>query len=311
MLFAEKYRAQILNGALVDHKTCLAGFCRGYYITLTVNKAYNICVNASREEDTDNVALGAFLGQLRAGNNKILGITVLPNRFTVSIRAANIGKKVPEQINSIMEPILNHLTLNGYTSGCGSCGSNAAQLSSWQVNNEVCYLCDACAGKLEESLQENQTQTREQKSNLIPGLVGAFLGTLIGVALWILLSRLGIIAGVAGLVMGVCAMKGYELMGKQLDRKGVISCIVLLIVMIYFSNKLAWSIDGYLALKEYDWTFGEVFQNLSIILAESDLTGSYFRDLGLGFLLTAAASFSSIINAFRASNGSYRIRKIK
>ena len=53
-------------------------------------------------------------------------------------------------------------------------------------------------------------------------MIGAFLGALLGCVLWIIIYRLGYIAGIAGAVIGICAMKGYEMLGKHLDKKGVI-----------------------------------------------------------------------------------------
>lgn len=152
-----------------------------------------------------------------------------------------------------------------------------------------------------ENFQDTQPEAQPQppvKSNLAAGLVGAFLGALIGCALWILIWKLGYIAGIAGFAIGVCALKGYEMLGKSLDIKGAISTVVIMIVMIFLANKIAWSWDAYDALKDYGWTFFDTFQNLDYILAESDLTGSYTTDLVIGYFLTALSSFKLIIGAF-------------
>ena len=50
------------------------------------------------------------------------------------------------------------------------------------------------------------------RDNVIAGTVGAFLGSLIGVACIVILSKLGYVSAVSavsGLVMAVCAIKGY------------------------------------------------------------------------------------------------------
>lgn len=144
-----------------------------------------------------------------------------------------------------------------------------------------------------------QSQPQENiKSNLAAGLVGAFLGSLIGCALWILIWRMGYIAGIAGFVIGVCALKGYEKLGKTLDIKGAIVTVILMIVMIFLANKLAWSWDAYDALKDYGWTFFDVFRNLDYIMEESAITSYYYKDLVIGYFLTALSSFKLIIGAF-------------
>lgn len=313
MQLSEKIRVQILNGSLASHKNYLAGYCRGYYVAIAMDMAnFYITVNCSKETDPGNAALSAFLEQTRLSNKKqILALSVQPYRFTLTVREPELPKNSPKRINGIMEPILSYLALNAYTSGCGCCGATAQQLNCWNVNGEVVYLCDECAGEIEKGLQENQEEIKSQKSNLVGGLVGAFLGALIGVVLWIVIGKLGYISGIAGFVMGFCAMKGYELLGKHLDKKGVIACIIMLVIMVYFANKLTWAISAYSELKAYDWTFSEVFQNLGYILSESGLTGGYFTDLVIGYLLTALASFGSIRNAFRASSGSYKVNKLQ
>ena len=95
-------------------------------------------------------------------------------------------------------------------------------------------LCNNCRGELEVALQNYQQQKRSEKSRLVPGLVGAFLGSLIGCALWVVIYRLGYIAGIAGAVTAICAMKGYEMLGGHLDRKGVAGSAIIMVVMIYF-----------------------------------------------------------------------------
>lgn len=149
---------------------------------------------------------------------------------------------------------------------------------------------------------EPQTVALEQvEGNLIAGIVGAILGSLIGCILWVIIYNLGYIAGIAGLAIGVCAFKGYELLGKRLDVKATIITLIIMILMIFFANRLAWGIDAYNALKDYDWTFSEVFQNLDYIIEESDLTMYYYKDLIVGYLLTALSSYKFVINAFKAA----------
>lgn len=159
----------------------------------------------------------------------------------------------------------------------------------------------------EDSEPVNPTPTQvvePQKSNFIAGLVGAFLGSLIGCVLWVIIYRLGYIAGIAGAITAICAMKGYELLGKKLDVKGVISCVVIMILMIFFANKLAWSweiYDVFTTEYGYEITFFDAFLSADEIIKASELTSSYYKDLIIGYGLTALASFGNIVNAFKAS----------
>lgn len=105
-------------------------------------------------------------------------------------------------------------------------------------------------------------------------------------------------------------MKGYAILGGHLDKKGVIESVIIMLIMIFFANKISWSWDAYSALEEYGWTFTEVYQDLGYILEETDLVASYYGELAIGYILTIVCSARSIINAFRESTGSYSIKKV-
>lgn len=310
-MFNQKIRAEILNGGLTDHKTYLSGYCRGYYMAFTaIEGGYLLTVSAYRETDPDNAALKAFLVQHQAGNKKIRNVDTAPYRFTLTLGAVSFAKKVPEMVNGVMEPILSYLAGNGYRTGCGCCGDSANALNCWSVNGELIHLCNSCTEEVGQALKDAQAAAKAKKSNFLSGIVGALLGVLIGCVAWVLIYRAGFIAGVAGLIMAVCAMKGYELLGGHLDRKGVIASIVILIGAVYLSNQIAWSWEAYDALKEFGVTFFDVFRSLGGILQEAELTGAFYGDLAIGYGLTALAAIANLINAFRTSNGSYKFRKM-
>lgn len=144
-------------------------------------------------------------------------------------------------------------------------------------------------------------QKEEIKSNFISGMVGAFLGSLIGCALWVLIYRMGYIAGIAGAVTGVCAMKGYVMFGKTLDRKGVICSVLMMFVMIYFANHFSWALEVYNVYKSDGVTFGQAYQVTSEVIEYSNATSSYVKDLIIGYALTILCTYKTIISAFKAS----------
>lgn len=316
-MFNEKIRAEILSGGLTDHKTYLSGYCRGYYMAFSaVEGGYLLTVSAYRENDPDNAALKAFLLNLQAGNKKIRAVDTASYRFTLTLGAVTFAKKVPEMVNGVMEPILTYLMSNGYRTGCGCCGDATGNLNCWSVNGELIHLCDGCVEEVGQALKDAQAATKAKKGNFLTGVVGALLGAAIGCAVWVLIYMAGYIAGIAGLIMAVCAMKGYELLGGHLDKKGIIASIVILIAGVYFANKISYAWMFYDSLKDYGFTFFDAFRNLGALLEEftalsgEDLVAGYTKDLVIGYGLTALATIPNIINAFRTSNGSYKFRKM-
>ena len=62
-----------------------------------------------------------------------------------------------------------------------------------------------------------EEQQKKRPENIPAGIVGAFLGTLLGVVCTVVIGQLGYVASVSGLIMAVGALKGYELLGGRLS----------------------------------------------------------------------------------------------
>lgn len=135
-----------------------------------------------------------------------------------------------------------------------------------------------------------------EPSKPLLGIVGAIGGSLIGVILWLVLGRLGLISGIAGVVMLRFAFKGYEKLGGRLDKKGVIISLVVMIFMIAEVNVLDyWTRDV-----EFSRLF-KVAVNLhkrpSYWIEEMTFThrwGEFIINLLLGYALSVWSGFSVI-----------------
>ena len=300
---------QLLDGTLEDKKKYVQGRYRGYYLTLreTGNGMCRVTMNAFREDDPGNADLSAELGKLKLSNKSIKSVDVSGYSFGIDFTAMT-AKKCLEIVNDVIPQITRFLTLNGYESGCSVCGTKF-NVDSYTINGEVTYLCPACAEEVQGGLEANKEDLKTKKSDLLKGCVGAFLGALAGAAIFVLLYRLGFFAAVSGLAMSVLALMLYEKFGGHLDVKGVIACIVILLLMVYFANRLSWAWDAFDALKDYGWTFSDCFRGLGYIVTESDLTANYFGSLGLAYLFTFLGAFRQFVNAIRSSTGKYTFKK--
>ena len=308
-MYHEKIRSQILEGSLADFPGHLSGVYRGYHVSIqNRNAQFIVKINAHMEGDVNNGALAQFLERQKEISRELLKVDVFPYMAVLTIKGPNLAKNIPSVLNENLMPVFQFLSGNGYVSGCEQCGSDNGDVHCYEVNGDAHILCNNCRGELEVALQNYQQQKRSEKSRLVPGLVGAFLGSLIGCALWVVIYRLGYIAGIAGAVTAICAMKGYEMLGGHLDRKGVAGSAIIMVVMIYFANRLAWAWAAYSALGDYGWGFFECFQYLGSILESSDLTGNYMGDLIIGYVLTAVCIIRPIVQAFRTSSGEYTVK---
>lgn len=152
----------------------------------------------------------------------------------------------------------------------------------------------------------------EHRENVISGIVGALLFSLAGGICWFLLSRIGYLAGISGLIGVVCAIKGYVIFGKKESVKGiVISAVIALLVLV-----LAWYLSfAYDLLEAYQIWFenGEVDSLPGyadcvrvgyLFFEDAQIAGDYFKNLAFGVLLAivgCAGTVSTRIKAAKAN----------
>lgn len=145
---------------------------------------------------------------------------------------------------------------------------------------------------------------QEKRENVIGGIVGAFLGSLIGVAVIVVLEQLGYVAAISGIVMGVCAFKGYELLGGKLSKLGVVISVLIMIIMIWVGTRASWA----LVLQKEIYTeesFFTVFRLFDQVLDElkamgADITSDFTKDLIMQYVFAAIGAGSMIFRAIRS-----------
>ena len=65
-----------------------------------------------------------------------------------------------------------------------------------------------------------------------------------------LIYQLGYIAGIAGLVAAVCALKGYEKFGGRINAVGIVISLVIVTAVIYLAHNIAYAIEIKKAVEE-------------------------------------------------------------
>ena len=139
----------------------------------------------------------------------------------------------------------------------------------------------------------------KKRENVPAGIVGAFLGSLIGVACAVLIGQLGYVASISGLVMAVCALKGYELLGGSLTKKGALISTLLILAMTYLAHRLIWAVAVADALN--DGIF-EAFQEVPDLLDRGIIeSGPYWGDLIMLYLFTLLGAVPTIWNGLKST----------
>jgi len=266
-------------------------------------------INASNPADLNNAQLNNWL-QLNIGSFKdVIGIGANLGYVFLNIKIPFSGNNVPDLINYNVNSIINFLVSNGYTTCCGNCGKNHQNIECYNINDNYGYFCNDCIVKIEENFKKNKVQTTTVHSELLKGILGAVCGALLGLIVWVIIYKLGFISAFGGFVIAFGTLFGFEKMGKILNKKSAIICIIIIILTVWLANKVSWALDAYSSLKGY-YSFFECFKLLSELIKVSNLTSEYYSDLFMGYFFTVIGSYKMILQVFRNSTGYYKIKKV-
>lgn len=141
----------------------------------------------------------------------------------------------------------------------------------------------------------------ESQGSLKKGILGAIVGSIPGILLWILLGYIGITAAIVGFVIAFGILFCYEKFGGILDKTGVIICAGVLLVSIYVGEHMAWAVVIYDALKDYtdEITLGGCVRNLHPTLSLLEMKGDFFASLFKGYLFGLLGAFGLIRKGLR------------
>lgn len=315
-MFSNRNLNQLLGGCLTDYSTYAHGTYRGYQIIFERRSADSssviyVTINATAPNQEMSGALSGYLQEQKENKKYFRDFICNEHSVRLELRSPVFAKKIPCVFNDIINPVVQYFITQGFTAGCQNCGDSDAVPDCYQINGIHRILCEKCSHQIQEHFEENKAAAGRQKSSLISGLAGAFLGAIIGAALWVGIYKLGYIAGIAGAVTVICALKGYGKFGGAMDVKGIVASVMISVIMIYFANNIAWAWEIYDVFKSYNITFSEAYRSLHDVLVSTGSQSDYYADLGVGYFLTFVCSIGTVISEFRSSKGSYTINKVK
>ena len=136
--------------------------------------------------------------------------------------------------------------------------------------------------------------------NFLLGLIGALVGAVLGGASIILLSQLGYVASISGFLLAVCTLKGYELLGKRLSKKGIVLCVLLMIVTPFLADWIDWAIYLMKDVPEYGLTIVDACILMGELMAEGYVDmAEYAKNLGMIYLFVIIGAFGTLKNLFK------------
>ena len=251
----------------------------------------------------------SVIRQFVKGTRLVTGVSVRRSRveLTLNVRFGN-----PNQVEKLAEAVaavVEFLHASGYDNCCQNCGS-AVETDPCIMTGVPSLLCDSCYQQLGHLQEQNQQAELGKTENVVAGTVGALLGSLLGVACIVLLGQLGYVAAVSGIVMAICTMKGYELLGGRFSTVGLVVSIVLMLGMTYVGYQLDWSVAVYNELKDYyELSLLDCFRMIPEMLRQEIIDSStYIGELYAFTLLGAIPTAISSMRSRKLKKVTYRLR---
>lgn len=272
-----------------------------YAFTVSLSAKPQNGIFLSKEEKKQFVKGNAIIGALNQEGNRIsmmLGGTSKQDRLRDNLETA---------INSL----ITFLHTRGYVACCQYCGQEVPTTGQVVVNSYM-NLCEECVNKMRHDMTIAEQQKSQAKENLVGGIVGAFLGSIIGILCIIFFSQMGKVAVISGVVMAVCTLKGYEMLGSKLTKKGIVVCIIMMLVMTYVGDRIDWAI---MIARELESAWGSdiltAYKYVPNLLAEGYIdSGSYWGNLVLLYVFTIGGAIPTVSNIVKQRNDANVIRTI-
>lgn len=244
------------------------------------------------------------------GESKVIkNCQVQGHHILYYLKAGRITKATTgENLKEALTIITDFLQAKDFRSCCQDCGTEGTE-GFYNVSGVPTICCENCFRLHSESIVASEQAEGEKQENFIAGLVGGLIGSLLGVGAIILFGQLGYVSALSGIIMAICSLKGYEMLGGKLTGRGVIGTSIVMAIMVYFGTRLDWSISIASVVAEAD--FLTAFRVFPELLREGFIdAGVFYWDLALVYIFTAAGAIPTIIGIRKtkqAKGESYRM----
>ena len=294
-----------------EQSASLHGVMGGYnFIVSFLNNNYMIY--ASVRDASGSLPTNSLLKPIKKEVKGITNAYVQKNHTIFTVYGAFQKASIENLITSLHE-LPSLLKSNGFQNVCESCGKPSLELGCYNVAGSLTHMCNDCHSNLAQSMQQAQIEDENTNENIVAGAVGALLGSLLGVLGIVVIGQLGYIAVIGGIIMAVCTIKGYEMLGKKLSIKSIIICAIIMICMTYVAERVDWVLTMTTVMNEYDYniSFFTVYKCFDELLTACDCTSDYQADVALVYLFTAIGAIPTFIGAIRQKKQSFTTYQVQ
>ena len=279
----------------------------GYDITIKYDYAsliYNLTINVKGNENIEK------LNKLLSKKDEYLVAKYKNNLLTIS-QACDHSKDIPKLINNILDDVTNYLKDNKYKNICKVCNKEE-NTSLISIDDNINFVCDKCIKSIEKNHKKELENRKKIKENIPLGIIGAIIGCIPGLLMWILLTYLMINPTVIGLVIMFGSAYFYRYMAKSMKLPGLIISILIGFIFIILANEFTNSYTLYNEyVNQYNINIIDAYKAIPYYLQTNEIfRHSYSQNLILTIMFFIFGSFTNI-GIFRRYIATNRIKKLE
>jgi len=186
-------------------------------------------------------------------------------------------------IQDIVDFLLNHqfVQVNAETGEEGPIGL-------YQIGDAIFLIDDETFRAYQAEVQDTVEAYEAREENFLLGIVGAVIG-------------------VTGAALGYCTIKGYEILGKKLTKKGVVVSAILMVLTVFLVNQLDYTLA---LMSELDLPFDMSWTLLNEATFSGDVPDKFYLNLGLLAVFTLGGAWISVKSALDGQKNRAIARKI-
>ncbi|WP_270285341.1 hypothetical protein [Streptococcus koreensis] len=244
----------------------------GYFFLLSetdTKNVFSIALSVSRD-DAEEAA--AQLHQMVKDSSVLKSISLNQYVTTFTVKAGMTKTKTIENVRQALTEILQFLQTNGFYTVCGYSGEKGP-VGLYQIGDSLFLMNEDSFQELSTQLKIDTDSYNSQKENVLLGTVGAFIGAIIGGAVTLFIARLGYVAFYAGFILGICVVKGYEILGKKFSKLGAVISSILLLVTVVLVHQFDYALE---AVKQLGLDFSDGFDLINTLVLNGEAPEKYF-----------------------------------
>ena len=244
----------------------------GYFFLMSetdTKNVFSIALSVSRD-DAEEAA--AQLHQMVKDSSVLKSISLNQYVTTFTVKAGMTKTKTIENVRQALTEILQFLQTNGFYTVCVYSGEKGP-VGLYQIGDSLFLMNEDSFQELSTQLKIDTDSYNSQKENVLLGTVGAFIGAIIGGAVTLFIARLGYVAFYAGFILGICVVKGYEILGKKFSKLGAVISSILLLVTIVLVQQFDYALE---AVKQLGVDFSDGFDLINTLVLNGEAPEKYF-----------------------------------